>query len=78
MALAGTRIQHDHDTALLGKRQVGSKANRLDHAGGPPPEPDPLREKLLLNELFVNPVTTDNIPDGIVNGGDSAAEMFNR
>ena len=43
----------------------------------PTPDPGPLRDGLVLNELCVNPVTTDNIPDGIVEGGDSAVELFN-
>ncbi|MCA9239884.1 MAG: hypothetical protein KDA37_06785, partial [Planctomycetales bacterium] len=43
----------------------------------PTPDPGPLHDGLVLNELCVNPVTTDNIPDGIVDGGDSAVELFN-
>lgn len=48
--------------------------------GGPTPTatPDPrtFREGLVINEVCTNPVTTDNVPDGVLDG-DSAVELFN-
>jgi hypothetical protein len=45
-------------------------------AGTPTPYPPSLREGLVINEVCTNPVTTDNVPDGIIQG-DSAVELFN-
>jgi hypothetical protein len=42
----------------------------------PTPYPPSLREGLVINELCANPVTTDNIPDGVIDG-DAAVELFN-
>jgi hypothetical protein len=35
-----------------------------------------LREGLVINEVCTNPVTTDNAPDGVIQG-DSSLELFN-
>lgn len=49
-------------------------------AGGPTRTPTPyppsLRQGLVINEVCSNPVTTDNVPDGVMQG-DSAVELFN-
>ena len=42
----------------------------------PTPYPPALRQGLVINEVCTNPVTTDNIPDGIIDG-DAAVELFN-
>lgn len=42
----------------------------------PTPYPPSLREGLVINEVCSNPVTTDNVPDGVMQG-DSAVELFN-
>jgi len=42
----------------------------------PTPYPPALRQGLVINEVCSNPVTTDNVPDGVIQG-DSAVELFN-
>jgi hypothetical protein len=42
----------------------------------PTPYPPSLRQGLVINEVCTNPVTTDNAPDGVIDG-DSAVELFN-
>jgi hypothetical protein len=42
----------------------------------PTPYPPSLRQGLVINEVCSNPVTTDNVPDGVIQG-DSAVELFN-
>ena len=42
----------------------------------PTPYPPSLRQGLVINELCANPMTTDNIPDGVIDG-DAAVELFN-
>jgi hypothetical protein len=42
----------------------------------PTPYPPSLRQGLVINEVCSNPVTTDNVPDGVISG-DSAVELFN-
>lgn len=42
----------------------------------PTPYPPSLRQGLATNEVCSNPVTTDNVPDGVISG-DSAVELFN-
>lgn len=48
--------------------------------GGPAatatPYPPSLRQGLVINEVCTNPVTTDNVPDGVLEG-DAAVELFN-
>jgi len=45
-------------------------------SGTPTPYPPSLRQGLVINEVCSNPVTTDNVPDGVISG-DSAVELFN-
>lgn len=42
----------------------------------PTPYPPSLRQGLVINEVCSNPITTDNAPDGVIDG-DSAVELFN-
>ncbi len=42
----------------------------------PTPYPPSLRQGLVINEVCSSPVTTDNVPDGVISG-DSAVELFN-